>query len=133
MMIPMMMNPMMMIPMMLIPMIPNSSSIHINTNHKRQNRFTQLMDRLPLGGKLVTPGAPQNQNQNQNQNTSPNQNQYQYQNQPSMSPSMSSLNPSISQLEVTSVGDNRRSNASFLSEELFLDMETGEEFHDPHR
>ncbi|XP_026838452.1 uncharacterized protein LOC113564582 [Drosophila erecta] len=112
---------------------PNSSSIHINTNHKRQNRFTQLMDRLPLGGlspssaKLGTPGAPQNQNQNQN--PSPNQNQ----NQPSMSSSVSSLNPSISQLEVTSTGDHLCRSVSFLSEELLLDMETGEEIHDPHR
>ncbi|XP_043659342.1 uncharacterized protein LOC122623994 [Drosophila teissieri] len=130
-MIPLMMIPMMLTPMMMIPMLPNSSSSHINTNHKRQNRFTQLMDRLPLGGhssssaKLGTPGAPQNQN--------PCPNQIQNQNQASMSPSMSSLNRSISQLEVTSAGDHLRSSVSFLSEELFLDVETGEEFHDPHR
>ncbi|KMZ09092.1 uncharacterized protein Dsimw501_GD21687, partial [Drosophila simulans] len=124
---------------------PNSSSIHINTNHKRQNRFTQLMDRLPLGGlssssaKLGTPGAPQGHNQNQNQyqyqnqSLNPSPNQYQNQNQASMSSSLSSLNPSSSQLEVTSAGDNLRRSVSFLSEELFLDVETGEEFHDPHR
>nr|NP_572629.1 uncharacterized protein Dmel_CG12640 [Drosophila melanogaster]AAF46587.1 uncharacterized protein Dmel_CG12640 [Drosophila melanogaster] len=115
----------------------------MNTNHKRQNRFTQLMDRLPLGGlssssaKLGTPVAPQTHNQNQYQyqnhslNPSPNQNQNQ--NQASMSSSLSSLNPSSSQLEVTSAGDNLRRSVSFLSEELFLDVETGEEFHDPHR
>ncbi|XP_032581619.1 uncharacterized protein LOC116802188, partial [Drosophila sechellia] len=120
---------------------PNSSSIHINTNHKRQNRFTQLMDRLPLGGlssssaKLGTPGAPQghNQKQYQYQNQSLNPSPNQYQNQASMSSSLSSLNPSSSQLEVTSAGDNLRRSVSFLSEELFLDVETGEEFHDPHR
>jgi len=27
----------------------------------------------------------------------------------------------------------KSAHVSFLSEELFLDVETGEEFHDPHR
>ncbi|XP_041674315.1 uncharacterized protein LOC121530043 [Drosophila eugracilis] len=121
------------------PKSPNSSSnnsssitnivIHINTNHKRQGRrFTQLMDLLPLGGlsssssKLSTPVMAPPQNQIPNHPSS------------SISSSLGSPNLSSSQLEVTSAGyDSLRRSVSFHSEELLLDLETGEEFPSPHR
>ncbi|XP_044252039.1 uncharacterized protein [Drosophila takahashii] len=86
----------------------NIVHIHIHTDQRRQGhgRFTQLMDLLPLGStKLAT------RSEGPSINPSPNPNQC----QTSISSSLGSPN------------------LSFHSEELLLDMETGEEFHELHR
>ncbi|XP_043948999.1 uncharacterized protein LOC122818616 [Drosophila biarmipes] len=82
----------------------NIIHIHINTEQKqRQGRFSQFMDLLPLGGGLSSSSTPQNSSSNRIQSL------------PSTSSSLGSPN------------------LSFHSEELLLDLETGEEFHEPYR
>ncbi|XP_017119319.1 uncharacterized protein LOC108140845 [Drosophila elegans] len=120
----------------------NSSNISIrtntNTSHKRLNRFTQFLDLLPLGlnsssVKLATTSSsPQSQSHSQSQSQT--QTQSQSQSQPSvsvsMSPSLGSPHLSSSQLEVSAAGDSLQRSISFHSEELLLDVVTGEEFRD---